>query len=620
MPVYDFYELLEEGHLSTGLFEFLARQFRMGLPLDVILHNPYDLRHNKASFEFASRRGTTQLLRLIYPYRTNSTHWVLFVISAACNAAASIEVLQPQSCPTEACESRLHYVLQSFPLAAVNKTLLQEPYCTEVAVFWNLHVHISQPPTSDSRTSELAHARYLKDVLEKLQKLVRCAETTGTGCLDVLCTQNVDAANCWSRLFVTLPRVDPEGASGDSVAFSSASPTIHLNRRAAGSTALTAAQVGAPFPKHYKFEPPTPKSGSKRFFTPLPASQSSLLKRYRPSGSSSSGSAPPPPPAGAPAPSGNEVPASVPSRLYLPFLHGQHVSMQLHEFLRAKLLPPLCMRTQEVGGGGDCLFHSIGAILDIMLHLHPASSAHVLRYVPSELFAENRLAMVRYLRLLSAEFWASRDAEFVLNYLVAGALRERVPGAWMDGWSPREKLCRHGFQQLLQCDTVDAVGASPANPGCITITTTETVAERNGGRAAKRMTIIPQGETLLARLVQDVRSELEKLGNNHWGDLGDVRALCERLDLGLLIFADGLQNNGTECLCSLDLTRGNFAYWAAVWWQDGVHFRVGEVACEKDLCYASVWSTDSLPESLRLQYDNCNRHAPFGSQRSLEVT
>ena len=117
-------------------------------------------------------------------------------------------------------------------------------------------------------------------------------------------------------------------------------------------------------------------------------------------------------------------------------------------------------RSVEAGGGGDCLFHSVAAILERMT-LCPEGYSHVRQSLPENFFSGNRLSMVQHLRSVCAERWSRADELDVLNFLVGGAQRESIPGAWFDHWSPTRILRSNGFQALLGCDSVSAVGPDP---------------------------------------------------------------------------------------------------------------------------------------------------------------
>ena len=282
--------------------------------------------------------------------------------------------------------------------------------------------------------------------------------------------------------------------------------------------------------------------------------------------------------------------------------HRVHpVSALLSDFVRDHLSPSWTLCAAETGGGGDCLFHSIGAILSFMYHQGGAMEDHVRRRVPGDLFQQRRHHLIPHLRNLCSQAWADKTYLDILNYLNSASQQERIPGAWSDQWSPTDLLARHGFGSLLGADTVEALGPNPTGDiGDIVISVTRTVAAAGGGAAVLELVPIAQGEAFLRLLVRDLQIEFQKVGNNHWGDVTDVQALSEALDLGVFIFADRLQDAGRKCLCSVHQTRGDLPYFVSIWWDNRVYFRVALLR-EGSTCEARcVWRSDALPEPLRL--------------------
>ena len=129
-----------------------------------------------------------------------------------------------------------------------------------------------------------------------------------------------------------------------------------------------------------------------------------------------------------------------------------------------------------------------------------------------------------------------------------------------------------------------------------------------------------QGEAFLRLLVRDLQIEFQKVGNNHWGDVTDVQALSEALDLGVFIFADRLQDAGQKCLCSFHQTRGDFPYFVSIWWDNPVHFRVAELSFDSGGSFSCFWQPVQIPDNLRHHYDVCNPHARIGAEAALDIS
>ena len=114
-----------------------------------------------------------------------------------------------------------------------------------------------------------------------------------------------------------------------------------------------------------------------------------------------------------------------------------------------------------------------------------------------------------------------------------------------------------------------------------------------------------------------MKEEFEVSGNHHWGTVTDCAAISEKFDIGILIFADNLQNEGTQCLVNVDAMRGDYAYFIALWWDDPVHFRLAQYRECESMPWRSFWSASDMPQSLRAHYVVCNRAAPVGSARRV---
>ena len=87
---------------------------------------------------------------------------------------------------------------------------------------------------------------------------------------------------------------------------------------------------------------------------------------------------------------------------------------------------------------------------------------------------------------------------------------------------------------------------------------------------------IRQGASYFAALKASLREEFKVSGNHHWGTGTDCAAISAKLDVGMLIFVDNLQNGGTQCLVNVDAMRGNYPYYVALWWDDPRHFRLAQ--------------------------------------------
>ena len=277
------------------------------------------------------------------------------------------------------------------------------------------------------------------------------------------------------------------------------------------------------------------------------------------------------------------------------------------------------VRALEAGGGGDCLFHSVATILELMVQQNHEAAQHVLARIPLDVLTGTKSRAVRHLRELSASTMTRWPPEVFLDYVLCRVMDQRL-GSFQDAWNPQELLQQAGFGELLHCESVLAFGDAPdGDPGDITMRCSFNDA-RAGGSAQERLINVRQGQTFLADLRAMVQQELMTNGNNHWGDQFDVQNLSDALDLGILLFCDQLQLDGQQCFYNIGSQRENYPYWVCLWWDEPRHFRVAQVSWEPRRTpdghghhladgFTSFWSETDLPRVLREHYRECNRLA-----------
>ena len=276
------------------------------------------------------------------------------------------------------------------------------------------------------------------------------------------------------------------------------------------------------------------------------------------------------------------------------------------------------VRACEAGGGGDCLFHSIAAALELMVQIDPEAATHVLARLPLHALTGTKSQAVAHLRRMSVDSLAAWSPEVLLDYVLCRAMDERL-GNFPDGWSPRRLLITCGFECLLNCESVLAFGdAVDGDPGDITMRVAFTDA-RAGGAHEQRLLGIPQGRTCLEQLRASLQAELMVSGNHHWGDQTDVQNLSSALNIGILMCCDRLQHNRRECFYNIGSQKEVFPYWICIWWEEPVHFRLAQFAWrrpteERDddvlsLQFSCFWSDAALPSAMRAHYRSCNRMA-----------
>ena len=283
------------------------------------------------------------------------------------------------------------------------------------------------------------------------------------------------------------------------------------------------------------------------------------------------------------------------------------VSCTLHHFVQRRFENQIGIHSMEVGGNGDCLFHSVAAGLEHLLLESTAASRHVLHRIPLTVCSSGKLAVVQHLRNMCAEQIETWSWEELLNYYVRASMDQNL-GEWRDLWNPTALLRDHNFEILIGCDTVRAVSDNPnGDIGDIFVIIDKSDARVGGNTSQQLQTPIPQGRAFLIALRSALQDVFRTLGNTHWGDSTDARLLTDALDVGFFLFADLLQGNSTQCLVALDLSRADFPYFLALWWNNHSHFRSLEIKTSSDTPFRSCWPRFQAPQTLLDDYHAVNR-------------
>ena len=187
------------------------------------------------------------------------------------------------------------------------------------------------------------------------------------------------------------------------------------------------------------------------------------------------------------------------------------------------------IRAHEEGGGGDCLFCSIGAVLEKMLEVGGTTAKHVSSQLPPAMLkSRSKQDWVRYLRCLSAKASTERPPEDFLDYILSCAMHERL-GTFEDRWSPEKILKGTPFEVLLGSESVLAVGeAEDGDSGDLSVRVKRTEVVK-GGSSYDEVLCIEQGLPALVALRCKLNDILSQEGNTHWGDINDVKALSQSL-------------------------------------------------------------------------------------------
>ena len=130
----------------------------------------------------------------------------------------------------------------------------------------------------------------------------------------------------------------------------------------------------------------------------------------------------------------------------LPLVRTVLVAPALQRYVKG-LGGQLSLAALECGGGGDCLFHAVGAGLEAVREAFPETRASLGAYCPAAPGAKGRGEVVGFLRGFVADTFRAMPPEELLNFVMAAANQERSPG-WQDKWSPRRVLADVGLSVL----------------------------------------------------------------------------------------------------------------------------------------------------------------------------
>jgi len=276
------------------------------------------------------------------------------------------------------------------------------------------------------------------------------------------------------------------------------------------------------------------------------------------------------------------------------------------------MYPSVQIRALDAGGRGDCLFHSIGAALAKMMNSGNEARRHVLEHLSPDVFSSGKDHTVSSLRCLAADVFLKWEPEAFFDFVLRAVMDKSV-GVFEDAWDPKRLLHDAGFGFLENCESVLAFGDNPdGDDGDVLLRLAFTDATRGAAPRYEMIFPLSDGWAKFVGLRSRVIAEMQKLGDNHWGDVRDVRALSEALNIGIFMFCDQLQKDNQWCLYNLERGGDGFPFWVALWYDDPCHFRVAEVSFSSG-SYVSFWPNAQVPCTLRQHYRETNfsrLHAP----------
>jgi len=265
---------------------------------------------------------------------------------------------------------------------------------------------------------------------------------------------------------------------------------------------------------------------------------------------------------------------------------------------------PWTIESLEFGGQGDCLFLSIAGILARMV-LHGGEPAqHVLRKIPSGVFARGKYAVMQALRDEAAMVFHDWSEEDVLNFVFLACM-EKDNGAQHDTWNPFQLLAECSLQSLATPGRVpETIRAwQDKDDGSAVALLAYAEARRGGAAGEDHVVRLPDGTACLRQLRNKLQHWMSRPGNVHWGTQTDVCSLSDRLELGVLLFRDILPSGSQSCLYNICSQQIQYPHWIALWYYDNTHFRGAQLQGR------SCWTDGELPPMLRRQYAISNGNA-----------
>lgn len=279
------------------------------------------------------------------------------------------------------------------------------------------------------------------------------------------------------------------------------------------------------------------------------------------------------------------------------------VSPELRVFLQGLFGNPEVdvLQVKDAGGGGDCLFHAIGAALEIMLQHDVRRPNHVLRFLSLDDFGRGCNHLVQTLRRLSAERILGMTNEDFLNFVMTLAQQKRLGMDWHDHWDPVRLLRRHSFGMLAEATAQDVLVAQPGLIGALDL---------KYRLASHRESFVPvvDGMWCLDGLRSSVIEAFSVCGNAHWGTVTDVAGLADALDIGFIVFSNEPQG-GCQWMYGVHTQKKAFPYWIILYCVDNVHFLHAEVYDAERQAYTCFFPDERLPAPLREHWSRCN-YAP----------
>ena len=246
----------------------------------------------------------------------------------------------------------------------------------------------------------------------------------------------------------------------------------------------------------------------------------------------------------------------------------------------------------DAGGGGDCFFLSVAAILIFARDSMPAVVDSL--GLSPRLAAKDRKAVAQALRGVVGRHFRKLSGKAFVDF-VAGCVAREKAGAWMDQWSMLALLRKSPFEFLATVNVVVDVQV---------LDDALQVRFQEGESLVTRSKRIRGGVAALAKLQHEVALQLETCGNRHWATDVDIAALSDELNVSFIIAGNTWTNTqvATENIAAGKVLHAYVGVketpclWLCLYYIDEMHFQV--LLFEKDGECHCYFPPDALPPTL----------------------
>ena len=171
--------LLQKGTLEASMFELLANVLRQHLPTDVFIHQPHKLRSKRTGPDQLPKHAGALRLQL-FPYRSNSKQWCLFLLTKA-NESYELRVVTPEQFDAAAFDwATTHLRCQYAIRTETTYSSWPSMRGSELLLF----LGVAKEVLSDVRISRDAEDSFVAHALDTLRRLREAAVASNVSMLE----------------------------------------------------------------------------------------------------------------------------------------------------------------------------------------------------------------------------------------------------------------------------------------------------------------------------------------------------------------------------------------------------------------------------------------------------